>query len=143
MASKNILAVNPLQPPVVDVEHIPLADTDFKITDTVIEFNLLELHCWSQEKSLDQADEVFIWESNLPKYVIPHTYQCPEVIRLSQSCYSCDQRAIVNLEKEVFFTITTDSINQMLQKQLGPNQVPMSIEALTKLYLDLDFPKRF
>ena len=35
MASKNIVVVNPLQPPVVDVEHIPLADTDFKITDTV------------------------------------------------------------------------------------------------------------
>ena len=59
MASKNILAVNPLQPPVVYVEHIPLADTDFKITDTVTEFNLLELHYWSQEKSIDQVDEVF------------------------------------------------------------------------------------
>lgn len=65
MASKNILAVNPLQPPIVDVEHIPLADVHFKITYIVIEFNLLELHCWSQEKSLDQANEVFIWGSNL------------------------------------------------------------------------------
>ena len=35
MASKKIVVVNPLQPPIVDVEHIPLADTDFKITDTV------------------------------------------------------------------------------------------------------------
>ena len=31
----------------------------------------------------------------------------------------------------------------MLQLQPGPNEVPLSIEALTKLYLDLDFPKRF
>ena len=71
MASKNIVPINTLQPPIVDIEHIPLADTDFKITNTFIEFNLLELHCWSQEKPIDQVDEVFIWESNLPKYVAP------------------------------------------------------------------------
>ena len=99
MASKSTLLINPLQPPIVDVEHIPLADVDFKINDTVTEFNLLELHCWSQDKSLDQADVVFIWESNFPKYVVPHTHQCLEAIRLCQSCYSPDQRAIVNSEK--------------------------------------------
>ena len=74
MASKNIAAINSLQCLVVDVEHIPLADIDFKITNTVTKFNLLELHYWSQEKSIDQADEVFIWESNLPKYVVPQTF---------------------------------------------------------------------
>ena len=74
MASKNIVPINSLQPPIVDVEHIPLADIDFKITNIVTEFNLLELHCWSQEKSIDQADEVFIWESNFPKYVVPQTF---------------------------------------------------------------------
>ena len=77
MASKNIVAANPLQPPVVDIEHIPLADTYFNITDIVTEFNLLVLHCWSQEKSIDQVDEVFTWEYNLPKYVVPQTFQCP------------------------------------------------------------------
>ena len=74
MASKSTIVINPLQPPVVDVEHTPLADVDFKITDPMTEFNLLELHCWSQEKSLDQENDVFIWESNFPKYVVPHTY---------------------------------------------------------------------
>ena len=77
MASKTTIVINTLQPPVVDVEHTPLADVDYKITDLVIEFNLLELHCWSLEKSLDHGDEVQIWESNLPKYVVPHTHQCP------------------------------------------------------------------
>ena len=74
MASKSTIVINPLQPLVVDVEHTPLDDVDFKITDPVIEFNLLDLHCWSLEKSLDQGDEVQIWESNLPKYVVPHTH---------------------------------------------------------------------
>ena len=87
MASKRIVSVNPLKPPVVDVEHTPLADKDFKINDTVTEFNLLELHYWIHDKSIDQADKVFIWESNFPKYVLPQTFQCLELIRLYQYCY--------------------------------------------------------
>ena len=91
MASKSTIVINPLQPPVVDVEHTPLADVDFKITDPITKFNLLELHCWSQEKSLDQGDDVFIWESIFPKYVVTHTHQCPKAIRLCQSYYSPNQ----------------------------------------------------
>ena len=74
MTSKRIVFFNPLQPPIVDVEYTPLADTDFKISDPVTEFNLSELHYWSHEKSIDQADEVFIWESNFPKYVVPQSF---------------------------------------------------------------------
>ena len=143
MASKSTIVINPLQPPVVYVEHTPLADVDFKITDPMTEFILLELHCWSQEKSLDQTDDVCSWESNFPKYVVPHTHPCLEVIRLFQSCYSLDQRAIVNSEKEVLFTITTESINQMPQLKPSPNEIPLSIEALMKFYLKLYFPKGF
>ena len=82
MSSKTSIIINPLQPPVVDIEHTPLADVDYKIVDPVVEFTLFDLHCWSYEKSLDQVEEVQIWESNLPKYVVPITHQCPEVIRL-------------------------------------------------------------
>ena len=45
MASKNTIVINPLQYPVVDVEHIALVDVDYKITDPTIEFHLLDLHC--------------------------------------------------------------------------------------------------
>ena len=93
MASKHTIVINPLQNPIVDVEHTPLADVDYKITDPIIEFNLLDLHCWSLEKYLDQE------ESNFPKYVVPHTHQCPEVIILCQAHYSLDQRDIFNAEK--------------------------------------------
>ena len=44
MESKSTIVINPLQPPVVDVEHTPLADVEFKIIDPMTEFNLLELH---------------------------------------------------------------------------------------------------
>ena len=44
VSSKNTIVVNPLQPPVVDIEHTPLADVDYKIEYSVIEFNILDLH---------------------------------------------------------------------------------------------------
>ena len=54
MPSKTTIVVNPLQHYVVDVERTPLADVIYKMVDPVIEFNFLDLHCWSLEKSLYQ-----------------------------------------------------------------------------------------
>ena len=59
-----------------------------------------------------------------------------------QTMYLPDQRAIVTHGKEILFTITTESINQMLQIQHRPDETPLHIEILTQLYLNLDFPKR-
>ena len=103
MASQSIVLVNPLQPPIVDAKHTPLEDRDFKISDHVTEFNLLELHLWSHDKSIDQADEVFIWESNLPNYVLPQTFKCPKVIRICQYFYFPDQRALITPGKKNYF----------------------------------------
>ena len=44
MTSKTVIVVNPLQTPVIDIEHIPLADIDYKIADPIVEFNLLDIH---------------------------------------------------------------------------------------------------
>ena len=79
----------------------------------------------------------------MPKYIVPQTFQCAKVIRLCQTSYLPDQRALVTPAKEILFTITTESINQMLQIQPRPDETPLSIETLTQLYLNLDFPKRF
>ena len=58
MTLKTTIFVNPLQPLVVDIKNTPLANVDYKIADPVIEFNILDLHSWTLEKSLDQVDEV-------------------------------------------------------------------------------------
>ena len=92
-----------------------MADVDYKITDPIIEFNLLDIHNCCYEKSLGDQEEVHIWESHSPKYVVPLTHPCQQVIRLCQQYYVPEQRAIVNDNKEVIFTVTTKSINQMLQ----------------------------
>ena len=107
MASKNFQTVNPLQPPLLDVDHTPLVDKDFKIIDTVTNNNLLELHCWSHENFADQADDLNLWNSNLPKYIVPQTHQSLEVIRLCQFSYFPDERAIVTSDQEILITITT------------------------------------
>ena len=77
MTSQGIVTVNPLQPHVIDVEHTPLEDKDFKISDLVTDFNLLKFHCWSYDKYMDQANDIYLWESNLPKYILPQTFQFP------------------------------------------------------------------
>lgn len=120
MTPNTSIVVNPLQPPVVDIEHIPLDDIDYKITDPIVEFNLLDIHNQCFEKPLDDNEEVHIWESNLPKYVVPLTHPCQEIIRLCHQYYIPEQGAIVNENKEVLFTITGESINQILQIQPDP-----------------------
>ena len=84
-----------------------------------------------------------IWETNLPKYVVPITHPGQDLVRLCQKYYVPNQREIVNADREILFSITAESINEMLQLQFDPKAVPLSIEALTQLYLGIDFPKRF
>ena len=111
MNPNTAIVVNPLEPPVFYIEHIPIVDINYKIVDLVVEFNLLDIHNWCFEKSLDDQEDVHIWESNLPKYVVPLTHPCQEFIRLCHQHYIPKQRAIVNTNKEFPFTITTESIN--------------------------------
>ena len=42
--------VRPLQPPVTSKENNPLIDFDYRIVDTTLEFDLLEVHSWFHEK---------------------------------------------------------------------------------------------
>ena len=50
---------------------------------------------------------------------------------------------MVNKDSEVLFYITAEAINDMLQLSHDPRVVSLSIEDLTQMYLDLDFPRKF
>ena len=76
MTSKTVIVVNPLQSPCIDIEHVPLADVDYKIAYPIVEFNLLDIHNWCYENSLDDQESIHILESHLPKYVFPLTHPC-------------------------------------------------------------------
>ena len=114
ITAKSAATVNPLEPPVVVVESLPLTNVDYKIIDPVVEFNLLDIHNWCYEKYLDK-DEIPIWETHFPKYIVPLTHPGQDLIRLCQKYYEPDQRAIINADREILFTIIAESINQMLQ----------------------------
>ena len=133
------MTVNPLQPPVSTEEVIPLVDVDYKIVDPVVEFNLLEVHNWCHEKFLDK-EEMPLWNTNLPKYVVPVTHPGQDLVRMCQKYYVPDQRSIVNANREILFSITTESINEMLQLQFDPRAVPLSIEAFNSVIFGIGFP---
>jgi len=136
--------VRPVQPPVISPENNPLVDLDYRILDPNVEFNLLDVYNWCYGKSVEKGDkDIPIWESNMPRYIVPLTHFVPEFIRLCQAYYMQEQRCIVNKEKDILFYITEESINSMLQMNHDPNSASLSIEDLTQLYLDLDFNARF
>ena len=50
MASQSILNEKPLQNPHLNIDHLPLADKDFQIKDTISPSHLLKLQSWSKDK---------------------------------------------------------------------------------------------
>ena len=114
LTAKSVVSVNPLQPPVAAEETLPFTDMDYKIVDPVVEFNLFEIHNWCYDKYLDK-DEMPILETHLSQYVVPLTHPGQDLVILCQKHYELDQRAIVNVDIEMLFTITEESINQLLQ----------------------------
>jgi hypothetical protein len=133
---------NPFLPPPIDLEHVPLADKDYRVAEPKCEFDFFELHFWLKDIFLDQSDEIGLWESNLPLYMFPQTYHFPEFSLKCQAHYLPSQRAIVSSSGETLFTITPESINQMLQIPRIDSASPFSIEILNDLYQKLSFPQR-
>jgi hypothetical protein len=133
---------NPILPPPVDLDHIPLVDKDYKITEPRCEFDFFELHSWLKDIFLDQSDEIGLWESNLPLYMFPQTHHFPEFSLRCQARYFPGQRAIASSSGEILFTVTSEAIDQMLQIPRNDSAIPFSIEALNDLYQKLTFPQR-
>jgi hypothetical protein len=133
---------NPFLPPPVDLDRIPLADKDYLIAEPKCEFDFFELHFWLRDIFLDQSDEIGLWESNLPLYLFPQTYHFPEFTLKFQAHYLPSQRAIVSSSGETLFTITPETIDQIMQIPRADSLSPLSIEILTEMYQKLSFPQR-
>jgi hypothetical protein len=65
---------NPLLPPSVDLDKVPLVDKDRLIVDIVCSFNFSDLQSWLWEVFLDESDEIGLWESNFPLYLFPQIH---------------------------------------------------------------------
>ena len=80
--------VRPVQPPVTSQENNPLVDLDYRILDPSVELNLLDVYNWCFGKSVEKSDnDIPVWDSNLPKYIVPFTHSAPDFVRLCQSYY--------------------------------------------------------
>lgn len=51
-------SVNPLIPPSVDLDHIPLADRDYRNNEAQCDCDFLELYCWLEDKHADKTSEI-------------------------------------------------------------------------------------
>ena len=134
--------INPLIPPLVDLDHIPLVDRDYKINEVQCDCDFFDLYHWLEDKNTDKNDEIGLWESNLPHYIFPLTFQAPEFSRRCQACYVPTQRAIIAPTCDILFTITIQSISEVMLAPNVENVAPFSLEALTQLYQMLDFATR-
>jgi len=103
--------VNPILFPSMDLDHIPLADKDYKIAKTQCEFNLFELHWWFRDTYLDQSNEIGLWQSRLPLFIFPQSYYFPDFLLKFQASYLSSKKAIISLNGEILFTITLNNIN--------------------------------
>jgi hypothetical protein len=128
--------------PPVDLDHIPLADKDYNITDPKCEIDFLELHFWVKDIFLDQSDKIGLWESNFPLYMFPQTFHFPKFSLKCQTHYLPGQRAIISSSHETLFTINPKYINQMLHIPKNDSEIPFSIEALNDMYQKLSFSQR-
>ena len=50
--------INRLIPPSIDLDHIPLADRDYRINETLCDYDFMELYCWLEDKHTDKTHEI-------------------------------------------------------------------------------------
>ena len=134
--------INPLIPPSIDLDNIPLVDRDYRINEAQCDYDFLELYCSLEDKHVDKTYEIGLWDSKLPHYIFPLTFQAPEFTRRCQECYVPTQRAIISPAGDILFTITAQSIDQIMSPPIVENTTPFSLEALTQIYQKLDFATR-
>jgi len=83
---------------------------------------------------LNQADKIGLWELDFPKYQFPRVHISPKIVRFFHMNYNPNQRVVMAPDHTVLFRITTESINEMLQLQLGQNLAPISIGDLLDIF---------
>lgn len=115
MDAPTSLDIRPATTPHLDIDHLSLADKDFQFKDTVTQENLLRIHWWAKDRFLNHADDIHLWDSNLPKYTFPEIHLFPDIVHFCHACYIPSQRAIIAPNQDFLFSITAESINQMLQ----------------------------
>ena len=97
----------------LDLDHMPLVDQYFKISDTESEFDLFELHHQLKQNYLDQKYDINLWESLLPMFILPQTHYFPDLVLWCQAIYNPLKRTILAQNEDIPISITPETINEM------------------------------
>lgn len=113
-----------------DLNYLPLVDKNFQIKDLETDNNSLKVFCQCQDNYMNGSDTIGLWESNIPRYIVPSVHIFHDIIHQYQAIYNPTLRAIMSPSQTILFTITADSINEMLQFQPGQNLTPIFLGEL-------------
>jgi len=122
-----VLNVAPTTTPHYDLEYLPLADKYFQIKDLDIDKDHLKVFCQCRDNYVNGYDTIGLWESNLPIYFLPSMCIFLDIIHHCHANYDPNLRAVKSPNQTVLFTITADSINEMLQFQPSQDLTPISL----------------
>lgn len=109
------LNIMPITTPHRDLDHLPLENKYFQIKDTSVSKYSLKLFCKYRDQYLNHADLIGLLESGLPKYQFPRVHIFLEIVHYCHMNYDPIQRVVRTPNQSVLFTITAESINEMLQ----------------------------
>ena len=85
-------------------------------------------HC--RDNYTNGSDSIGLWESNLPRYLLPSVHIFPEIIHYCHENYDPNQRVVLSPSQNILFPITAQSINEMLQFQPDQALTPLSMSEL-------------
>ena len=101
MEAPAALNVTPLNAPHRELEYFPLVDKDFQIKDLVFDESPLLSYCRCRDDYSKGLDVIGLWESNLPRYLIPSVLIFPEIIHYCHSNYDPTQRSVMSPDQSV------------------------------------------
>ena len=130
MEAPTTLNITPLNAPHRELEYLPLVDKDFQIKDLHFDESPLLSYCRCRDEYSKGQDLIGLWESNLPRYLIPLVISFPEIIHYCHSNYDPTQRAVISPDQSVLFHITPQAINAMLHFEPDQELAPLSMEEL-------------
>lgn len=79
---------------------------------------------------MNGSDTIGLWESNLPMYMLPSVRIFPDIIHQCHANYNPTLRVIMSTNQTVLFTITADSIIEMLHFQPSQDLTSISLGEL-------------
>jgi len=124
------LNITPLNAPHRELEYLPLVDKDFQIKDLVFSESPLQIYCRCRDNFTKGLDTIGLWNSNLPRYLLPSVHIFPQIIHHSHASYDPNLKVVLAPNQSILFPITAQSINIMLHFEPSHDLTPLSIEEL-------------